>query len=53
MEGERRGKTRPAACREAGITEQTYCRWRKEYGGLKVVEAALYCCGTRETARGE
>ena len=23
------------ACKEAGITEQTYYRWRKEYGGLK------------------
>jgi transposase-like protein len=30
------GKTTPAACREGGITEQTYYRWRKEYGGLKV-----------------
>jgi transposase-like protein len=33
------GKTTPAACREAGITEQTYYRWRKEYGGLKVDQA--------------
>ena len=24
------------ACREAGITEQTYYRWRHEYGGLKI-----------------
>lgn len=22
-------------CRQLGITEQTYYRWRKEYGGLK------------------
>ena len=22
------------ACKEAGITQQTYYRWRKEYGGL-------------------
>ena len=27
------------ACREAGITEQTYYRWRKEYGGLKMDQA--------------
>ena len=27
------------ACREAGITEQTYYRWRKEYGGLKLDQA--------------
>jgi transposase-like protein len=33
------GKTNPAACKEAGITEQTYYRWRKEYGGLKVDQA--------------
>ena len=33
------GKTAPAASREAGITEQTYYRWRKEYGGLKVDQA--------------
>jgi len=33
------GKTTPAASREAGITEQTYYRWRKEYGGLKVDQA--------------
>ncbi len=25
------GKTTPAACERAGITEQTYYRWRKEY----------------------
>ena len=33
------GKTAPQACKEAGIHTQTYCRWRKEYGGLKVVQA--------------
>jgi transposase-like protein len=33
------GKTHPIACREVGITEQTYYRWRKEYGGLKVDQA--------------
>jgi putative transposase len=27
------------ACREAGISEQSYYRWRKEYGGLKVDQA--------------
>ena len=27
------------ACKEAGITEQTYYRWRKEYGGLKLEQA--------------
>lgn len=26
-------------CRTLGISEQTYYRWRKEYGGLKVDQA--------------
>lgn len=29
----------PDACRRLGVTEQTYYRWRKEYGGLKVDQA--------------
>lgn len=33
------GKSTDHACREAGIVEQTYYRWRKEYGGLKVDQA--------------
>jgi transposase-like protein len=33
------GKTTEQAAREAGIVEQTYYRWRKEYGGLKVDQA--------------
>ena len=35
----RQGKTVPLACKEAGIIEQTFYRWRKEYGGLKVEQA--------------
>ena len=30
------GKTVPQACKEAGIHTQTFYRWRKEYGGLKL-----------------
>jgi transposase-like protein len=33
------GKTQPVACREAGITEQTFYRWREEYGDLKADQA--------------
>jgi hypothetical protein len=33
------GKTTAQACKEAEIVEQTYFRWRKEYGGLQVQEA--------------
>jgi len=33
------GKTTGQSCKEAAITEQTYYRWRKEYGGLQVDQA--------------
>ena len=33
------GKTVPLACKEAGIVDQTFYRWRKEYGGLKMDQA--------------
>jgi putative transposase len=29
------GKTSAAACKECGITVQTYYRWRREYSNLK------------------
>jgi transposase-like protein len=37
--GTANGKMMPQACKEVGITEQTYYRWRKEYGGLQVNQA--------------
>jgi len=33
------GETTGQAVRAIGITEQTYYRWRKEYGGLQVGQA--------------
>jgi putative transposase len=33
------GKPTPQACKEAEITVQTFYRWRKEYGGLKMDQA--------------
>ena len=33
------GKTAPIAGREAGISQQSYYRWRKEYGGLELDQA--------------
>jgi putative transposase len=30
------GKSIAVACKEADVSEQSYYRWRKEYGGLKV-----------------
>ncbi len=35
------GKTVPLACKEIGITDQTFYRWRKEYGGLQKENAQL------------
>ena len=29
----------PEVCKERGISEQTYYRWRKEYGGMEVSQA--------------
>ena len=39
------------ACREAGITEQTYYRWRKECGGLKLEQARRMKQLEKENAR--
>ena len=33
------GKSAPIACRDAGISQQSYYRWRKEYGGLDLEQA--------------
>jgi putative transposase len=33
------GTTVPVACKEVGIVEPTFYRWRKEYGGLQVEQA--------------
>ena len=31
-----RGSKTPQVCRKLGISEQTYYRWRKQYGGMQV-----------------
>lgn len=33
------GETVGQICRRLGVSEQSYYRWRKEYGGLKVDQA--------------
>jgi len=33
------GRTVGEVCRQIGVSEQSYYRWRKEYGGLKVGQA--------------
>ena len=39
------------ACRKLGITEQTYYRWKKEYGGLRVDQAKRLKSREQENAR--
>jgi len=34
-----KGQTIAQACKQIGVTDQTYYRWRREYGGLKVDQA--------------
>ncbi len=33
------GMTAQQAARKIGVTEQTYYRWRKEYGGMRIDQA--------------
>jgi len=45
------GKTIPQACKQIGVTAQTYYRWRKEYGGLRMDQAKRFKDMERENAR--
>ena len=45
------GQTVAQACKAIGITEQTYYRWRREYGGLKTDQAKRLKELERENAR--
>ncbi len=45
------GQTVLEVCRTLGISEQTYYRWRKEYGGLKVEQARRFKVIERENVR--
>ena len=45
------GKTVPLACKEAGIVEQTFYRWRKEYGGLQLEQAKKFKDLQKENAQ--
>ena len=40
-----------AVCRRIGVSEQSYYRWRKEYGGLKVNQARRLKDLEQENAR--
>ena len=45
------GETVAHACKQIGVTEQTYYRWRKEYGGLKTDQAKRLKELEKENAR--
>ena len=45
------GQTAVEVARKLGITEQTYYRWRKEYGGLRVDQAKRLKMLEKENAR--
>ena len=45
------GASTAEACRRIGVSEQTYYRWRKEYGGLKTDQARRMKDLEKENAR--
>ena len=45
------GQTVQLACKKLNITEQTYYRWRKEYGGLRTDQAKRFKELEQENAR--
>jgi putative transposase len=45
------GQTVGQVCRSLGIAEQTFYRWRREYGGLKVEQARRLKALEQENAR--
>ena len=46
-----KGQSTAEVCRKLGITEQTYYRWRKEYGSLRVDQVRHLKDLERENAR--
>ena len=46
-----KGKSVPEVSKQLGVTEQTYYRWRKEYGGLRTDQARHLKQLERENAR--
>jgi len=45
------GRTTGEVCRQLGVSEQSYYRWRKEFGGLKVDQAKRLKELEKENAR--
>jgi len=45
------GKQILLACKKAGISDKSYYRWRKEFGGLKLTQAKKFKELEQENAR--
>jgi putative transposase len=45
------GKDVATACRQIGVTDNTYYRWRKEYGGIRTDQAKRLKELEKENAR--
>ncbi len=46
-----KGQTIAQACKQIGVTDQTYYRWRREFGGLKVDQAKRLKALEKENTR--
>ncbi len=45
------GTTIALACKQIGVTDQTYYKWRREYGGLKTDQAKRFKEMEKENTR--
>ena len=46
-----KGQTTGQACRKIGVSENTYYKWRKEYGGMRINQAKRLKELEKENAR--
>jgi len=46
-----KGQSILEACRQLGVSEQTYYKWRKEYGGLQIDQAKRFKQLEQENSR--
>jgi putative transposase len=46
-----KGQSIAEACRQLGISDQTYYKWRREYGGLQVDQAKRFKQMEQENSR--
>ena len=47
-----KGTKMPQVCRKLGVTEPTYYRWRKEYGGVRTDQVKRLCTRASQAAAG-